>query len=225
MSLSDCLHCGGFIPLGPDATNCCEKCGRHAMSAPTDPTPTPDRPAVEPATDAEIAACRGLAYIYTPNVDRLIARIDAERARADTAFQLRDKAEARELDALNKAARYVVERDEAQAKLAECERERDECRRAIVTGAQERIDLTLARDAALADAARLRERMRSAIDYYEGNALISGRDLLNAVAAGEATTADVKEVRSDMQLAVNLLQIALATPAPTAPSETGVDRG
>lgn len=28
MSLSDC-QCGGFIDLGPDASNCCRRCGRH----------------------------------------------------------------------------------------------------------------------------------------------------------------------------------------------------
>lgn len=27
MSLSTCEKCGGHIPLGPDATNRCEKCG------------------------------------------------------------------------------------------------------------------------------------------------------------------------------------------------------
>lgn len=32
MSLSTCEKCGGFIPLGPDATNCCEKCGAGVFS-------------------------------------------------------------------------------------------------------------------------------------------------------------------------------------------------
>ena len=27
MSMPTCEKCGGFIPLGPDATNCCEQCG------------------------------------------------------------------------------------------------------------------------------------------------------------------------------------------------------
>jgi hypothetical protein len=27
MSLSTCEVCGGHIPLGPDASNCCEQCG------------------------------------------------------------------------------------------------------------------------------------------------------------------------------------------------------
>jgi hypothetical protein len=31
MSLSTCASCGGHIPLGPDATNRCEKCGLHVM--------------------------------------------------------------------------------------------------------------------------------------------------------------------------------------------------
>lgn len=31
MSLSTCDNCGGHIPLGPKATNRCEKCGTHAM--------------------------------------------------------------------------------------------------------------------------------------------------------------------------------------------------
>ena len=34
MSLSTCLHCGGHIPLGPTATNRCEKCGKHVMGEP-----------------------------------------------------------------------------------------------------------------------------------------------------------------------------------------------
>jgi hypothetical protein len=31
MSLSTCEKCGGHIPLGPRASNCCENCGEHAM--------------------------------------------------------------------------------------------------------------------------------------------------------------------------------------------------
>lgn len=31
MSLSTCNHCGGHIPLGPDASNRCESCGRHVF--------------------------------------------------------------------------------------------------------------------------------------------------------------------------------------------------
>ena len=27
MSLSECTKCGGHIPLGPDASNVCERCG------------------------------------------------------------------------------------------------------------------------------------------------------------------------------------------------------
>ncbi len=34
MSLSECEHCGGHIPLGPNATNRCEKCGRHVLGEP-----------------------------------------------------------------------------------------------------------------------------------------------------------------------------------------------
>lgn len=34
MGLSDCPKCGGFIPLGPDATNRCEKCGEHVLGEP-----------------------------------------------------------------------------------------------------------------------------------------------------------------------------------------------
>jgi hypothetical protein len=37
MSLSTCEHCGGHIPLGPDATNRCEKCGRGVFSGPRFP--------------------------------------------------------------------------------------------------------------------------------------------------------------------------------------------
>lgn len=37
MSLSECLNCGGHIPLGPNASNRCEKCGRHFW----DGTPAP----------------------------------------------------------------------------------------------------------------------------------------------------------------------------------------
>jgi len=32
--MSDCQHCGGFIPLGPDATNRCNKCGRGYFNEP-----------------------------------------------------------------------------------------------------------------------------------------------------------------------------------------------
>ena len=32
MSLSNCEKCGGHIPLGPDATNRCEKCGAGVFS-------------------------------------------------------------------------------------------------------------------------------------------------------------------------------------------------
>ena len=34
MSLSTCEHCGGHIPLGPDATNRCERCGRSIFVPP-----------------------------------------------------------------------------------------------------------------------------------------------------------------------------------------------
>lgn len=34
MSLSTCEHCGGHIPLGPNASNCCEKCGRGVFNIP-----------------------------------------------------------------------------------------------------------------------------------------------------------------------------------------------
>lgn len=37
MSLSTCEHCGGHIPLGPDASNCCEKCGKYIFSSPRSP--------------------------------------------------------------------------------------------------------------------------------------------------------------------------------------------
>lgn len=32
MSLSTCNHCGGHIPLGPDASNVCDDCGAHVFS-------------------------------------------------------------------------------------------------------------------------------------------------------------------------------------------------
>lgn len=31
MSLSTCLKCGGFIPLGPNASNCCVLCGEFLL--------------------------------------------------------------------------------------------------------------------------------------------------------------------------------------------------
>ena len=34
MSLSTCEHCGGHIPLGPDASNRCEKCGMSVWGKP-----------------------------------------------------------------------------------------------------------------------------------------------------------------------------------------------
>lgn len=34
MTLSTCEHCGGHIPLGIDATNRCEECGKHVFSSP-----------------------------------------------------------------------------------------------------------------------------------------------------------------------------------------------
>ena len=40
MNLSQCLHCGGHIPLGPSTSNCCTTCGKSVMSGPT-PAPTP----------------------------------------------------------------------------------------------------------------------------------------------------------------------------------------
>ena len=33
MSLSTCEHCGGHIPLGPTASNRCEKCGRGVFES------------------------------------------------------------------------------------------------------------------------------------------------------------------------------------------------
>lgn len=40
MSLSTCEHCGGHIPLGPDASNRCENCGRGVFSSMDGPPPT-----------------------------------------------------------------------------------------------------------------------------------------------------------------------------------------
>lgn len=57
MSLSECLWCGGHIPLGPDASNCCEKCGKHVMSAP-EKTTTPREELAESAIDAAMAVVR-----------------------------------------------------------------------------------------------------------------------------------------------------------------------
>lgn len=37
MSLSECQWCGGHIPLGPRASNCCVDCGKHVMTAPPEP--------------------------------------------------------------------------------------------------------------------------------------------------------------------------------------------
>ena len=37
MSLSTCVHCGGFIPIGPEATNCCEDCGAFVFGKPSGP--------------------------------------------------------------------------------------------------------------------------------------------------------------------------------------------
>ena len=39
MSLSTCEHCGGHIPLGPDASNRCESCGLGIFDAHADPFP------------------------------------------------------------------------------------------------------------------------------------------------------------------------------------------
>lgn len=39
MSVSDCLHCGGRIDLGPDKSNCCTTCGKSYWSSP-DPVPS-----------------------------------------------------------------------------------------------------------------------------------------------------------------------------------------
>ena len=36
MSLSECLKCGGHIPLGPDASNVCEECGAGVFALPVD---------------------------------------------------------------------------------------------------------------------------------------------------------------------------------------------
>jgi len=36
MSLSTCTKCGGHIPLGPHASNCCESCGAGVFAAPSD---------------------------------------------------------------------------------------------------------------------------------------------------------------------------------------------
>ncbi len=34
MSLSQCPSCGGHIPLGPHASNCCESCGLGVFGTP-----------------------------------------------------------------------------------------------------------------------------------------------------------------------------------------------
>jgi hypothetical protein len=34
MSLSECTKCGGNIPLGPDASNVCERCGTGVFALP-----------------------------------------------------------------------------------------------------------------------------------------------------------------------------------------------
>ena len=34
MSLSECVKCGGHIPLGPDASNVCEECGAGVFALP-----------------------------------------------------------------------------------------------------------------------------------------------------------------------------------------------
>lgn len=40
MSLSTCERCGGHIPIGPSATNRCEKCGAGVFEAMHDPFPS-----------------------------------------------------------------------------------------------------------------------------------------------------------------------------------------
>lgn len=62
MSLSTCLECGGHIPLGPDATNRCEKCGAFVfgkapeLPQPMNPQPPPPWPGSAEMSDY-IKAC------------------------------------------------------------------------------------------------------------------------------------------------------------------------
>ena len=66
MSLSTCEHCGGHIPLGPDAPNRCEVCGRGIFGASYTLTPEDKEWLGFPAD--------GRAELQ-PVIDRLQARV------------------------------------------------------------------------------------------------------------------------------------------------------
>lgn len=51
MSLSTCDYCGGHIPLGPDAPNLCNGCGRHVFECAT-------LPPIAGINDSELVALR-----------------------------------------------------------------------------------------------------------------------------------------------------------------------
>jgi hypothetical protein len=67
VSLSTCEKCGGHIPLGPDATNCCEKCGTPVLGK---PAPTFAASLVNLGTQAQVPRAAALST----NVDAVELR-------------------------------------------------------------------------------------------------------------------------------------------------------
>lgn len=87
MSLSTCARCGGFIPLGPDASNCCVECGHHVFDiAPADVSDLKD--ARIAALEAEVASLKsGITPPKTPmeggfSLDKFMPGVTPEDAAA-----------------------------------------------------------------------------------------------------------------------------------------------
>jgi hypothetical protein len=64
VSLSTCEHCGGHIPLGPDALNRCVKCGKHVMGG--DDLGRPQMNEADPAAWAKWSAASGATPVLGP---------------------------------------------------------------------------------------------------------------------------------------------------------------
>ena len=75
MSLSTCLHCGGHIPIGPDASNICEVCGKGVFSSPNNESIITELRAKLQAAEAENETLRNIAACSASHIDRLQAEV------------------------------------------------------------------------------------------------------------------------------------------------------
>lgn len=70
MSLSECQHCGGHIPLGPNASNRCGKCGHPVMGIPAATAVTDDQ--IARARTVHIPSLNPSGYLHAEDAKRVL---------------------------------------------------------------------------------------------------------------------------------------------------------